>query len=120
MNRKLFKPHLYRDHQNRVKHYSKIPPLSSNRPIDPLGQPRVTAGSDHCFHTCCPSICPYVRPHFSKLLKQNNFQEKTMFTTGKTVGLAEWIIDYTCLVHDCVLKFKKIMCTIIVCKNIHL
>ena len=36
-----------------------------------------------------------VRPH---LLKQNKFQAKTMFTTGETVGLAEWIIDDICLV----------------------
>ena len=37
----------------------------------------------------------YVRPHFSK---QNKFQVKTMFTTGEAVGLAEWILDDTCLV----------------------
>ena len=36
----------------------------------------------------------YVRLHFS----QNKFQAKTMFATGETVGLAEWIIDDTCLV----------------------
>ena len=33
--------------------------------VDPLGRPTVTAGSDHCFHTCCP----YVRPHFSISIK---------------------------------------------------
>ena len=38
---------------------------------------------------------PFVRPHFSK---QNKFQAKTMFAIGNTVGLAEWIIDNTCLV----------------------
>ena len=67
--------------------------------IDPRGRPTVTAGSDHCFCTCrpfvSPSVRPYVRPHFSK---QNKFQAKTMFATGETVGLAEWIIDDTCLV----------------------
>ena len=42
--------------------------------IDPLGQPSVPAGSDHCFRTCYP----YVR--FQNLPKQNIFQEKTMFT----------------------------------------
>ena len=26
--------------------------------IDPLGQPKVTAGWDHCFRTCCPSVRP--------------------------------------------------------------
>ena len=36
--------------------------------IDLLGQPKVTAGSDHCFRTCCPSVLP----HFSNLAKQNN------------------------------------------------
>ena len=34
---------------------------------------------------------------FQNLAKQNKF--KTMFATGETVGLAEWIIDDTCLVH---------------------
>ena len=24
--------------------------------FDPLGQPKVTAGRDHCFRTCCPSV----------------------------------------------------------------
>ena len=46
----------------------------------------------HCFLTCRPSS---VRPHFSK---QNIFQTKTMVATSETVGLAEWIIDDTCLV----------------------
>ena len=36
--------------------------------FDPLGQPQVTAGRDHCFRTCCPSV----RPHFSNLEKQKN------------------------------------------------
>ena len=56
--------------------------------IDPLGRPTVTVGSDHCFfaHIVCPSV-----PTF-----QN--KAKTMFATGETVGLAEWIIDDTCLV----------------------
>ena len=31
--------------------------------FDPLGQPAVTAGRDHC--------CPYVRTHFSNLAKVN-------------------------------------------------
>ena len=60
--------------------------------IDPRGRPSVTAGSDHCFCTCRPSVCP----HFSNLAKQNKV--KTMFATGRTVGLAKWIIDDTCLV----------------------
>ena len=67
--------------------------------IDPLGQPTATAGSDHCFWTCRPFVCTsgrkHERTHFSK---QNKFQVKTLFTTGEAVGLAEWIIDDTCLV----------------------
>ena len=30
--------------------------------IDPLGQPKVTAGRDHCFRTCCVRTYRYVRP----------------------------------------------------------
>ena len=60
---------------------------------------RPTHSSGHCFCTCRPfvrpSVRPSVRPHFSK---QNKFQVKTMFTTGETGGLAEWIIDDTCFV----------------------
>ena len=44
-------------------------------------------------HIAHPSV-----PSFQNLAKQNKFQVKTMFTTGETVGLAEWIIDDTCLV----------------------
>ena len=39
------------------------------------------------------SVRPSVRPHFSK---QNKFQAKTMFATGETLSLAEWIIDDIC------------------------
>ena len=71
--------------------------------IDPRGRPTVTDGRDHCFCTCRlfvrPSVRPSVHPHFSK---QNKFQTKTMFTTGETVGLAEWIIDDTCLIMYCI------------------
>ena len=35
---------------------------------------------------------------FQNIAKQNKFQANTMFTTGETMGLAEWIIDDTCLV----------------------
>ena len=47
-------------------------------------------------HVVRPSV-----PTFQNLAKQNKFQAKTMFTTGKTVGLAEWIINDICLVYDC-------------------
>ena len=45
-------------------------------------------------------FAPVVRPSpiFKNLGKQNEFQAKTMFSTGETVGLAEWIIDDSCLV----------------------
>ena len=56
----------------------------------------ITAGSDNCFHTCCWSV-PSV-PTFQNLAKQSKLQVKTMFTTSETVGMAEWIIDDTCLV----------------------
>ena len=59
---------------------------------DPLGRPTVMAGGDHCFRTCCSFI--------SLGQKQNKFQAKATLTTSETVGLAEWIIDDTCLVHD--------------------
>ena len=57
--------------------------------------------SDHCFHTCFLSVCPSVRrPTFQKLTEHNKFQAKIMFASVETVGLAEWIIDYTCLVYN--------------------
>ena len=66
--------------------------------FDPLGQPTVMAGRDHCFCTCRPFVRPSVRSHFSK---QNKFQAKTMVSTGETVGLAEWIIDDSCFYYFC-------------------
>ena len=48
----------------------------------------VPAGSDHYFHTCCPSI----RPASPKL------QNPATITTGRDCGLAKWIIDDSCLV----------------------
>ena len=41
--------------------------------IDPLGQPKVTAGRDHCFRTCFPSVRP--SPLF-KSRKKINFKRK--------------------------------------------
>ena len=40
----------------------------------------------------------YARPSVPTFQKQNNCQAKTMFATGETVCLAEWIIDDTWLV----------------------
>ena len=61
--------------------------------IDPLGQPKITAGRNNCFRTCCPSV--RLSPVFKS---RKTKQQKTMFATGVTMGLAEWIIDDTCLV----------------------
>ena len=66
--------------------------------IDPLGWPTVTASRDNCFCTCRPSVT------FHNLAKQN--KAKTMFPTGETVGLAEWIIDDTCLILIVLFIFK--------------
>ena len=80
--------------------------------IDPRGQPTITAGSDHCFHTYCPSVRPSVST-FQNLAKQNKLQAKTMFTTGEIVGLAEWIIDDTFLslsVFFCRKGERELMC----------
>ena len=72
-------------------YHSQIQPIKhkNNKTGDPLGRP--TVYRDHCFCTCHPSV-----PTFQNLAKQN--KAKTMFAIGETVGLAEWIIDDTCLV----------------------
>ena len=69
--------------------------------VDPLGQPTVTAGSDNYFPTCYLSV----RPYFSNLAKAK--QQKTMIATGETVGLAEWIIDDTCLVTNIFMRIRR-------------
>ena len=58
----------------------------------------------HMFPYTCVSVLT-----FQNLAKQNKFQAKTMFTTGKTVGLAEWIIDNTCLFPFVKKKKRKIL-----------
>ena len=52
--------------------------------FDPLGQPKVTAGRDHCCRTC--SSVPLFKSRKTK-------QQKRMFVTGVTMGLAEWILS---------------------------
>ena len=47
-------------------------------------------------------VRPYVS--FQNLAKQNKFHGKTMFTTGETVDLAEWIIDDSCLISFVIAK----------------
>ena len=63
--------------------------------IDPLGQPKVKAGKDHCFRTCCPSV----RPHFSNLAKQN--KTKTMSTSGRVDHWSSWNLF-------CFIRFWKV------------
>ena len=70
--------------------------IQNVRNFDPLDPLTVTGDRDHCFCTHHPSVCPSI-PTFQNLAKQN--KAKTMFATGETVGLAEWIIDDTCLVY---------------------
>ena len=52
------------------------------------------------FARTCPSVCP------SPLFKSSKKQQKTMFATGVTMGLAEWIIDDTCFVHVMLREFS--------------
>ena len=44
--------------------------------IDPLDRPKATAGSDDYAHTCCPYVCTYNCPHFSKSRKITENQLK--------------------------------------------
>ena len=60
--------------------------------FDPLSQPKVTAGRDNLFsHMLSVRTSPFFKSSKTK-------QQKTMVATFETVGLAEWIIDDTCLV----------------------
>ena len=68
--------------------YKKLEPMFLIHEADPQSRPVVIIMFAHVVRSS-------VRPHF---LKQNKFQVKTMFAIGKTVGLAEWIIDDTCFV----------------------
>ena len=52
----------------------------------------VPDGSDHYFHTECPSVLPSVLPSVPKL------QNQATITAGRDCGLVEWIIDYSSLV----------------------
>ena len=61
----------------------------------PLGRPTVMAGSDHYFHTCYPSIRVRPSPPYSKSRKIKQFSSEN---SGGIAGLAEGIIDNTCLV----------------------
>ena len=60
--------------------------------IDPPGRPTVTAGRDHCFCTCRLSVAT-----FQNLAKQS----ENNVCYWQDCGLAEWIIDDTCLVEIC-------------------
>ena len=60
--------------------------------IDPLGRPTITAGSDHCFHTCCQ----YVRPHFSKSSKTNSSENNVHYWRDCGSGHVDhwWHLNY--------------------------
>ena len=60
--------------------------------IDPLGQPTVTVGRDHCFRTCCPSV------RLSPLFKSRKTKQRKQCSLLRDYGFAEWIIDDTCFV----------------------
>ena len=68
--------------------------------FDPPGQPKVTAGSGHCFRTCCIS---------SLFKSRKSKQQNTMFASGMTMGLAEWIIDDTYLVSTILIDIVMIL-----------
>ena len=57
---------------------------------DPLGQTHSSASSDHY------SGLNFVL--FCEILMDGWTEKETMLATGMTVGLAEWIIDDSCLV----------------------
>ena len=57
----------------------------------------VPAGSDHYFHTECPPVHTYVP----------KLQNKATITAGRDSGLAEWIIDDSCLVFHYIPYFKN-------------
>ena len=59
--------------------------------FDPLGQPTVTASSDHCFRTCRLSV-----PTFQN--KTNFKRKQCSLLASETAGLAEWIIKETSLI----------------------
>ena len=66
------------------------------------------------------------RSSFPTFSKQNKFKAKVIFATGETVGvgLAEWIIDDTCLVcNNCIWEGRierKKVCMIQYQQDIHL
>ena len=62
--------------------------------FDPRGRPTVTAGSDHYFSRV---VYTSVRPSslFKILQNKTKVQGGIVIATGRTVGLAEWIIDDT-------------------------
>ena len=62
---------------------------------NPQSRPVVIIVSAHVVRS---SVRPSVRPSIPTFHKTKQFQAKTMFATGETVGPAEWIIDDTCLV----------------------
>ena len=49
---------------------------------------------DQCFRTCCPSVSPSIRLHFSKSSKTKQISSENNIQYWRDcVGLAKWIID---------------------------
>ena len=77
-----------------MKKLSAFSLVPSQLLFDPRGQPTARLVVIIVFaHVVRPSVRP------SLLFKTKQIQAKTMFTTttGEALGLAEWIIDDTCL-----------------------
>ena len=62
-----------------LKNFLSMVAILTSTKIDPLGQTKVTAGRDHCFHTGCPSV----HPDFSNLAKQNNMKSNGRYWSGR-------------------------------------
>ena len=73
--------HILSPYTNSNMFLDKIITIIWGRFIDPLGRPTVTAGRDHCFCTCPPSV------HFSKSSKikqsENNVRYRRDYGSGR-------------------------------------
>ena len=67
--------------------------LRRNKGIDPRVRSTVATGSDNCFCKCRPFVRPYPLFNTKHISSENNVRY------SKTVGLAKWIIDDTCLLY---------------------
>ena len=67
--------------------------------FDPLGRPTVTAGRDHCFCTCRPSI----RPHFSKSSKTKQSENNVHYWRDCGLGRVDhwWHLSWKNFIFVC-------------------